>query len=184
MPDDSPRRSLVCDVTVLAGDWDSRVGDAENVCERAVRAAIAHVPAHALPGGDIEIGIALADDETVRRLNRDYRDRNKPTNVLSFAESDADMPAVPDAPAHLGELVLALETLRAEAEAQAKTAADHLAHLTVHGVLHLLDYDHERGDAEAHAMESLEIGILAGLGIADPYGDAPADDVASPGAAP
>jgi probable rRNA maturation factor len=184
MPDDSPTRSLACDVTVLAGDWLGRLPDAEHAVNRAVRAAMTGVPADALPEGDLEIGIALADDDTVRALNRDYRGRDKPTNVLSFAEADAEMPAVPGAPAHVGDIVLALETVLAEAGAQAKVPGDHLVHLTVHGVLHLLGYDHERGDAEAHKMEALEIAILAGLGIADPYADGPAGHVESPGSAP
>ena len=184
MPDGSPTRSLACDVTVLAGDWPGRVADAECLCERAAHAALAHVPSWNLPDGDLELGVALADDETVRALNRDYRGRDKPTNVLSFADADADMPAVPGVPAHLGNVVLALETLLAEAQAQAKTPADHLTHLTVHGVLHLVGYDHERGDAEADAMESLEIAILAGLGIADPYADGHAGDAAATGTAP
>ena len=184
MPDEPPSRSLACDVTVVAGDWPDHVADAEDLCERAVRAALAGVPAEVPPEGDLEISVALADDATVRALNRDYRGHDKPTNVLSFAEADAGMPAVPGAPAHLGEIVLALETLRAEAGAQGKTPADHLAHLTVHGVLHLLGYDHERGEAEATAMESLEIAVLAGLGVANPYADVPAGDAVPPGATP
>lgn len=184
MPDEPPNRSLCCDVTVLAGDWRGHLADAEALGERAVAAALKHVPAGALPDGDLEISVALADDATVRKLNRDFRGRDKPTNVLSFAEADSELPPVPDAPAHLGEIVLALETVLAEAHHQGKAPGDHLAHLIVHGVLHLLGYDHERGEADARAMESLEIAVLAGLGVADPYADAPAGDAASPGAVP
>lgn len=184
MPDEPPDRSLACDVTVLAGDWTGQIPDAENLCERAVRASLAGVPEGVPPGGALEISVVLADDATIRTLNRDYRGRDAPTNVLSFAEADADMPAIPDAPAHLGDIVLALETLLGEAAAHAKRPADHLAHLTVHGVLHLLGYDHERGDADAAAMESLEIAVLAGLGVANPYTAAVTGDAAVPGGAP
>ncbi len=171
MRDEPPNRSLACEVTVFAGDWPAAVPDAAALAERAVRAALTGVPGASLPDGDLEVSVVLADDATVRDLNRDFRGKDAPTNVLSFAEHDADTPGVPDAPAFLGEIVLALETLRAEAQAQGKTAADHLAHLTVHGVLHLLDYDHERGPGEAAEMEAREVAVLAGLGVADPYGD-------------
>lgn len=172
MRDEPPNRSLDCDVTVLAGDWPAAIPDAVTLVERAVRGALAKVPAARLPEGALEVSAVLADDETVQRLNRDFRGKDSPTNVLSFAEHDAATPPVPDAPAFLGEIVLALETLCAEATAQGKTAADHVVHLTVHGVLHLLDYDHERGPEEAAEMETQEVAILAGLGIGDPYGDA------------
>lgn len=173
MRDEPPNRSLEldCDIRVLAGDWSAAVAHAEALAERAVRAALAGVPGDRLPGDAIAVSVVLADDATVRILNRDYRGKDRPTNVLSFAEHDSDMPPIPEAPAYLGELVLALETVRAEAEAQGKAPADHLAHLTVHGVLHLLDYDHERGQAEAAEMEAREAAILVGLGVADPYAD-------------
>lgn len=110
----------------------------------------------------------LADDAAVRALNAAYRGRDAATNVLAFAAREGDTPVVPEEPAGLGDVVLALETLLREAAAQGKPPADHLRHLCVHGLLHLLGYDH--GDArEAAEMEGLEVRILAGLGVPDPY---------------
>jgi probable rRNA maturation factor len=109
---------------------------------------------------------AGADDAHIRVLNRQYRGKNKPTNVLSF-------PAPPAKPKsfgpQLGDMVFAAETIVAEAKRDGITLADHLAHLVVHGFLHLLGYDHEI-EQEAVAMEALETAILGRLGIADPYG--------------
>ncbi|MGB1547075.1 MAG: rRNA maturation RNase YbeY, partial [Alphaproteobacteria bacterium] len=119
------------------------------------------------PPGPAELSLALVDDACIRGLNRDYRGRDMATNVLAFAEE-----AVPDGgiglPRFLGDVAVAFETTAGEAKAQAKTLSDHLSHLVVHGVLHLLGYDH--GAAKpAEEMEGLEREILARLGIADPY---------------
>jgi len=103
----------------------------------------------------------LTDDAAVHDLNARFRDRNQPTNVLSF-------PAAESAAPHLGDLVLAFGVCAAEAGAQGKTLADHLTHLTVHGVLHLLGRDHV-DEAEAESMEAEERTLLASLGVADPY---------------
>jgi len=113
----------------------------------------------ALDGGG-QITVRFVDDEEGRALNRDYRGKDYATNVLSFPyETD---------PVVLGDLVIAPAVCAREAAEQGKAVADHMAHLVVHGVLHLSGYDHE-SDAEAEAMEALEGEILAGLGIADPY---------------
>ena len=117
-----------------------------------------------------ELGILLADDATVQRLNREYRRVDKPTNVLSFSGVWARAAGAAGAPLALGDVVLARETVAAEALAQAKLVADHVSHLVVHGVLHLLGYDHQSA-GEAGAMERLEVGVLAMLGIDDPYAD-------------
>ena len=153
-------------VRVEAPAWRRRLPDAGALVRRAARAALTGARADkgaAGPGGGGELCLVLADDALQRRLNRDFRGADKSTNVLSFA----------GAPASLGDVVLALETVAAEAESQGKSLADHVAHLVVHGVLHLMGYDHHTG-AEARRMERLERAILAGLGIADPYSRPPA----------
>ena len=102
--------------------------------------------------------ILLADDKILRRLNRDFRGKNKVTNVLSFPGSDG----------YAGDIAIAHGVTRAEAKAAGKRFADHAIHLVVHGVLHLAGYDHER-PKDAKVMEPLEVKILKRLGIADPY---------------
>jgi probable rRNA maturation factor len=149
-------------VRVDAARWRRAVPGVQQVAERAARAAVAM--AKKRQAG--EIAVVLSDDATVRKLNRDYRGKDKPTNVLSFPNDGGIDPDGGMAP--LGDVVLALETVAAEAKAQGKRAGDHVSHLVVHGVLHLFGHDHLK-DAEARRMEALETKILAGLGIADPY---------------
>lgn len=116
---------------------------------------------------DGDVVILLTDDATVRDLNGRFRDKDAATNVLSF-------PAGDNGGGHLGDIALAFGVCEREALEQGKTLADHLRHLVIHGVLHLLGYDH-LDDGEAEAMEALERNLLAGLGVADPY--ALGDDV-------
>ncbi len=115
--------------------------------------------------GAAELSILLSDDVEIQALNRNYRGKNKPTNVLSFPAGDV---GAAGRPRLLGDVVLALETVKREAAAQSKPLVNHLSHMTVHGVLHLLGHDHET-ETQATAMEALETEILRGLGIADPY---------------
>jgi probable rRNA maturation factor len=136
--------------------WLKALPGVERLVRRAARAAIAG----ARRGGKKSLAMALADDKQVRVLNARDRKMNKPTNVLSYPSG---------ARAFLGDVVLARQTVWREARSQGKTPADHVAHLVVHGTLHLLGYDHETGDADAERMEALERRILATLGIADPY---------------
>lgn len=121
----------------------------------------------------VEVSIQLTDDAEVRELNRDYRGKDTPTNVLSFpmieTQELADGLLGPEQ--LLGDVVLAFETVAAEAAAQGKTLQDHGLHLIAHGFLHLLGYDHETGAADAEAMEALERSALAELNVADPYGE-------------
>jgi probable rRNA maturation factor len=122
----------------------------------------------------MEVSVLLADDDTVRGLNRNYRGEDSVTNVLAFP-GDTEAPAVAGQPRLLGDILLAHGRLRAEAEAQQKSLADHLTHLTVHACLHLLGYDH-LNENEAAIMEAEEIAILAAFGIADPYAVGAMDD--------
>lgn len=154
------------DIRIEAGPWAPphlRDGHAETVR----RAALAALDGLSAPG-PLEIGILLTDDATIAALNRQWRGRDGPTNVLSFPGDEA--PPASGAPWPLGDIAVAWETLDREARRDGIPFADHLAHLVVHGVLHLRGYDHET-DGEAAEMEGLEREILAGLGIADPYRD-------------
>ncbi len=145
------------DIEIECDDWLAALPEAEAVATRAATAALGAV------AGDLVV--LLTDDDAVRALNARFRDKDRPTNVLSFPA--ADMPLPGQAP-HLGDLVLALGVCRDEAAAQGKTLANHLTHLVVHGVLHLLGRDHE-DESQAEAMETEERVLLASLGVADPY---------------
>ncbi len=164
-------------VTVQCETWLAALPDAETTCERVAAAALGAGATlwSAHDAGRMEVSIVLADDDAVRVLNRDYRQQDKPTNVLSFAALDDDAPLPEDGPLVLGDVVIAYETAAGEAARDGKTLAHHLSHLVVHGVLHLLGYDHEIDD-EAEAMERLEASVLAALGVPDPYAQTNGDD--------
>lgn len=136
----------------------------------AIRAAAAAVSR--APDLDLEPSlatVALSGDARVRELNRAFRGKDKPTNVLSFPSPEGPEREV-SARRFLGDVVLAAETVLQEAEAMGVPPRHHLQHLVVHGLLHLLGFDHETDD-EATEMEALETRLLDGLGIADPYGE-------------
>jgi probable rRNA maturation factor len=118
----------------------------------------------------VELGVTLTDDAHQRELNRRYRGQDVSTNVLAFRAWEPGMHAPPGAPLLLGDVVLAFETVAREADEQVKPFCDHVRHLIVHGVLHLLGCDH-RSEADAITMERLETSILAKLGVPDPYHD-------------
>lgn len=159
-------------VAIEADGWSGALPDPEALVTEAACAALAA----ACPElGPATISLLLADDQAVGALNRDWRGKDGPTNVLSFPATDTLPGEIPEpefdgVPLELGDIALAFETCQREATQQLKTLADHASHLTVHGVLHLLGYDHVV-EAEAEAMEALETRILAGLGIADPYAE-------------
>jgi probable rRNA maturation factor len=150
--------TVALDVLVQSPLWDKEPDAAETV-ERAIAAAAAEIAAP-----PSEVAVMLTDDETIRALNRDWRKIDKPTNVLSFPAPRTPDIGVP----HLGDIVVAYETLAREAADEGKLFSQHLAHLTVHGFLHLMGYDHQ-SDSDADAMERLETTILARLGVPDPY---------------
>ncbi len=177
--------------------WQARLPDALSLCRQAALAAVedaiagAAIPGAAIPdlasgGLAMEASIVLADDDFMRNLNREYRGRDEATNVLSFAAFDAPgrataqvmdpspsqspVPAAEGAarPVLLGDVVIAFDTVAAEAEAQAKSLEAHLCHMAVHGMLHLLGYDHD-GEAPATTMERLETLTMERMGYPDPY---------------
>ena len=158
--------------------WLSDLPEAEAVVRRAAEAAWRTARPSNGAAAASEVSVVLADDATAADLNRRYGGRAGPTNVLSFG--DLDGPGEPGAgPRLLGDVVLARETIAGEAAVQDKRLADHLAHLVVHGLLHLLGHDHQTA-GEAAAMEDLERQILAGLGVPDPYRDAAGAEDAAP----
>jgi probable rRNA maturation factor len=155
----SPKRPLatpIVEVQVRSSKWRV-LDDAEETVHAAINVAAALAPAAG------EVSVLLADDAALRDLNRAWRGIDKPTNVLSFpAHGD------PGTQALLGDIAIAYETLRREADDMHRPPREHLAHLTVHGFLHLLGYDHDT-DSQAQLMEELERSALALLDIADPY---------------
>ena len=156
-----PQPDVAVDVTLRSARWRRGLPGAEDLCRRA---ALAGLKADKAARGPAALSLLLADDATLRRLNRDYRHIDKPTNVLAFPAATAASAELH----HYGDVVLAYETVAREAKAQGKSIADHTTHLIVHGVLHLLGFDHE-ANGEAKRMESRERAILARLGISDPY---------------
>lgn len=151
------RWALKIDLIVESGLWNEPP-KVKSLIRRALRAAAA-----ALSTSSAELAIVLTTDSAIRLLNRQWRGIDKATNVLSFPTKDAR-----GEPPHIGDVVLAYETVGREARDQGKLFADHLAHLAVHGYLHLLGYDHQRAK-EAEVMERIERAILCRLDVPDPY---------------
>lgn len=157
------RTAVAVEVLVQSPRWRAQPR-ASAIVRNAISAA-----ASAVSTQPAELAIVLTDDSAIHALNRDWRGHDKPTNVLSF-------PAVPprgdraaDAgPRPLGDVIIAYQTVAREARAEGKPLSNHLAHLAVHGFLHLLGYDHETS-RDARRMETLETRILADLGVPDPY---------------
>lgn len=151
-----------------AADWDT-------LATRAVRTAVARSPYGPLADtpAAVEVSVRLASDKEVRQLNAQYRQKDRPTNVLSFPMVQRDLLETvsqnsDDGELLLGDIVLAHGVCAAEAAERGIAVEDHATHLIVHGTLHLLGYDHEDDD-EAEGMEAIEVAALSDLGIADPY---------------
>ena len=183
--DGEPPPALALDIVRDAGDW-APFEPVEPAIECAAQAVARHgqrVAQWLVPGAALSVCIALSDDAAVAALNKSWRGKDTPTNVLSFpapalpGEVAAHGGAAPVANRHdprflgprfLGDVILAAETLQREARQMQIPPAHHLQHLVVHGLLHLLGHDHER-EADAVIMEALETDILATIGVADPY---------------
>lgn len=152
--------------TVLDFRWKKILAEHKAFFRKALKTT---ADALELPPQKFSVSLVFMDDDGIRELNSDYRHKNKPTNVLSFPVIE-DFSALPDTDdvLELGDIILAYETILREAAEQGKSPRDHVAHLLVHGLLHLFGYDH-MAKREEKEMEALETGILAGLGIADPY---------------
>jgi probable rRNA maturation factor len=159
------------DVEVLEPEWKSSYLDVQSLVKDAILLTlnIAILP-KILFAREVEISVVLANDDLIQVLNREYRDIDKPTNVLSFASLDSDDPIPDSGQIPLGDLILAYQTIDREAKEQDKFFKDHFTHLVVHGTLHLLGYDHINED-EATNMETLEIRILQKMNIQNPYMD-------------
>jgi probable rRNA maturation factor len=158
----------IIDVSVQDPAWESMHDIESVVClitQTTLSAAI--LPKEAIER-DLEVSIVLANDDLVRVLNREYREKDKPTNVLTFAALDGDEPVPEEGVLNLGDVILSFQTIERECQEQGKFPLDHIKHLTVHGVLHLLGYDHQTDD-EATDMETLEIRILERMGVQNPY---------------
>lgn len=163
------------DVLISAAPWKRALPTAAAICRRAATAAWEGAPAalkRKTTGG--ELAVVLTTDAAIRKLNRTWRGKDKPTNVLSFPAADAGdlrgdhLRGVGEL--ILGDVVVAYATVAKEAKEAGKSLKDHLSHMVVHGVLHLLGYDHET-IPDAETMESLETKILSELGVSDPYSE-------------
>lgn len=154
-----PAARLTVDIASNAPGWDAAV-DMGLLVDAAEAAFLAGGGA-----GPAEVSLLLGDDAQIRELNRTWRGKDAATNVLSFP---LDAPQPQGGPRHLGDITLAFETVAGEADARDISVSQHAAHLVVHGMLHLLGYDHE-DETQAREMEALEVRILGRLGIPDPY---------------
>jgi len=159
-------------VRVDEPDWQTTFDDLQATLEKTLTTAF-ELSWHGVFAGPVqmaEVSLLLTDNETVKTLNRDYRNQDKPTNVLAFAVLDGEDtgPRPEGAPVMLGDIIMAYGVLMTEAGDKKIQPSSHLCHLVVHGMLHLLGFDHQSDD-EAGEMEAMESRILKKLGVADPY---------------
>lgn len=168
MDEDGPSSPVA--VTVEAPVWWAALEDPERLCESVVRTTLSHAAPAAWR--EAQANALLTDDDSIRIINADWRGQDRPTNVLAFP-AHAVLPAdPPPSGPWLGDLVLGAGIAAAEAEELNKPFADHIAHLLVHGTLHLLGFDHDT-DLRASEMERIEDEILKRLGFSRPYDDLP-----------
>jgi len=143
------------DLRIASADWDTALPNLTDLCQNALDAAARQENAAG------EVSVLLTDNAEIQALNRDWRSKDKPTDVLSFPASELDRP-------FLGDIAVSFGVTKANAESRQIELGQHLSHLLVHGLLHLLGHDH-KDDTEAAEMERLEIAALASLGWPDPY---------------
>lgn len=163
-PSGTSPSGLCVEMMIEGGDWSAFRPVEESVLGAA--AALTHVVGHAQAAGHATI--VLSTDAHVSELNASFRGKTGPTNVLSFPAEIAGPSRGGDEPAYLGDIIIACETVLREAQDQGVQPIHHLQHLVVHGLLHILGYDHQT-EANAEEMEGFETLILRGLGVADPY---------------
>lgn len=143
------------DLRIADPAWETAIADISEICQTALDAGAAQAQATG------EVSLLLTEDAEIQALNRDWRGKDKPTDVLSFPASELDAP-------FLGDIAVSLGVAQADAETRGIALTQHLSHLLIHGLMHLLGHDH-KDDTEAAEMEALEIAALASLGWPDPY---------------
>lgn len=161
--------SYLLDINVEDDAWLKALPDYEIIIDKSLHAAFSHIKQLETLAQTIEISINLTNDADIKRLNLQYRGKDKPTNVLSFPQIDWNIPGWKSDPVlMLGDIVIALETIERESAEQNKTLKNHFIHMLIHSFVHLCGFDHEN-EQDAKEMETLEIGILKNLGIKNPY---------------
>ena len=170
------RKKMKTTLNLNIGDknWDDRLPDAAAVSENVFQTVINRLEPEFLQGKkEVGLNVELGGDEEIQALNRQFRNLDKPTNVLSFANIDDDdfFDALPEmTEVELGDIIIAFETMAAQSAELETDFKEHYIHILVHGILHLLGYDHME-EEERKEMEALETRLLAEFNIADPYGE-------------
>ena len=169
---------IEADITIEDQQWEEHSDNYSQAIKDCLQAAMATLIDHPVKELDnLFVSVVLSNDDNIQKLNKEYREKDKPTNVLSFPAMEFDLEENDDGvpniiemmpQVELGDIILAYETINREASEQNKSINDHFKHLIVHGFLHLLGYDHIE-DNEAEQMESLEVKILSKLGVKNPY---------------
>ncbi len=153
------------DITINDDRWISDIQDIENITKNIIKTSISKIINNS---GMTEVSVVLADNNFIKGLNKTYRGKDNPTNVLSFPLTEKNEITTKQEFLSLGDIIIAYETIKSEAQAQNKSFQDHFTHMLVHGCLHLMHYDHiTEGDAQE--METLEINILKTMNIKNPY---------------